>query len=296
MSEQRSDDTAPQPGNCREAIFREVDAIPVFPAIASQILNLIQNKETPIPEIVRLAEHDPGLTSNVLRIANSAYYAGVRSIGSLQEAVIRLGTKRLSEIVLVSVAAPLAGQPIRGYDLAAGQLLEHSIAVSVGVEALAAETGEAQPPRHGFTAGLLHDLGKIVLGSFVGADVKLILDMAYGGGYSFEEAESRVLGINHAEVGAMLLQHWNLPLDLVEAVRFHHDPSAAPHESVMVDWVHVADQLAIESGIGAGIDGLQYRPCSSAVARTKLDRTGTERVVCGMVEGLRAFKELVQHC
>jgi putative nucleotidyltransferase with HDIG domain len=271
-----------------------MEGIPVFPAIASQILAMLQNSETPIRDIVRVAEHDPGLTSNVLRLANSSYFAPVRSIGSLQDAVVRLGTRRLSELVLVSVTAPLAGQPIAAYDLAAGQLLEHSIAVGVGVETLAVEAGETIPPRNGFTAGLLHDLGKTVLGTCVGVDVTRILALANETGCSFEDAESRVLGINHAEVGALLLEHWNLPLDLVEAVHFHHAPDDAPRHLPLIDWVHMADQLAIETGLGAGIDGLQYRPSPTVVARMKLDSTIMERVVCKMVEGLGAFKELIE--
>ncbi len=283
---------ARDPADYREAILRRVQAIPAFPATANRLLTMVKDPEVSIQEIVGLAELDPGLTSSVLRLANSVHFAGVHSIGSLQEAIVRLGAKRLFEIVLVSLTAPMARQPIRGYDLAAGQLLEHSIAVGLGAESLAEELG-VKPPPHLFTASLLHDLGKIVLGTSLEVDGGKIVEVALRDTLSFEEAEFQVLGIGHPEVGALLLQHWNLPLDVVEAVQFHHAPDAAPQASPTVDLVHLADLLAIESGIGAGIDGLQYRPCPSSVARTKFCRAAAEKTVCRMIEGLKAFEELI---
>ena len=280
-------------GDYREAVLRRVQTIPAFPATANRLLEMLQEPDVSIQAVVRLAEHDPGLTSSVLRLANSVHFTGARSIGSLREAIVRLGTNQLLKIVLVSLTAPMAKQSIRGYDLAAGELLKHGIAVGVGAEALAEELG-VKPPSHLLTASLLHDLGKIILGTFLEVDGSKIVEVAQRNKLSFEEAEFQVLGISHPEVGALLLQHWNVPLDVVEAVRFHHTPDAAPHRSLMVDLVHLADQLAIGAGIGAGIDGLQYRPCPAAVARTMFCMAAAEKTVCRMIEGLKVFEELIQ--
>lgn len=278
----------------REAILAQVQSIPPFPAVANQILAVAQDQSTHVREIAQLIEYDMGLTTSVLRFANSPYFAGTHPIGTVQEAIVRLGVRRLVDLVVTAVTAPLAKRPIHGYDLAAGQLFEHSIIVAIGVEALAAEIGE-QTPHNAFTAGLLHDLGKIVLGTFVDVDVHRILDEAFRGKRPFEEAESCVLGINHAEVGALLLQHWALPHEIVKAVQFHHIPDVAPEGSHLVDLVHVSDQLALNSGIGAGIDGLQYRTSRAALARLNLELSAIERVMCRMLEGLQNFRELIQY-
>lgn len=284
---------AQSPKALREAILQRVGAVPAFPAVAHQILRLARQDDSNVQDIVALAEHDLGLTANVLRAANAACFASGGQIGSLHEAIVRLGLNRLVEFVLVSLTAPLNRQEVRGYDLAPGRLLEHSILVGVGVEAFAEEAG-SEAPQRGFTAGLLHDIGKVVLGSFVDADSSAIQDLAFLEEVSFEEAESRVLGINHAEVGGLVLEHWNFPPDITCAVRFHHAPDAAPPDSPLVDWVHLADHLALESGVGAGVDGLNYRTSAAVIERVNPGQLGSERILCKMLDGLRSFQELIQ--
>ncbi len=284
--------SAHHPEERREAIMRALQKVPTMPAVVPHLFEMVQQPDLPIQDLVSAVEYDPGLTSNVLRMANSAYFVGVRAIGSLQEAIVRLGMNRVVELVVAASTAPLVGQPVRGYDLAAGQLSEHSIAVAVGAEALAEELGQA-PPRYAFTAGMLHDLGKVVLGTFLEVDVEPILEVAFTRRVPFEEAEHQILGVSHPEVGSVLLEHWNLPYELVEAVRYHHTPESVTGSSLLVDLIHVADQVAIESGVGSGIDGLHYRAFPAVWDRLKLKPAQAEKVLCKMMDGLDAARELI---
>lgn len=105
-------------------------------------------------------------------------------------------------------------------------------------------------PSYTFTAGLLHDIGKIVLGTFGEIDPQPIIEMAEETQISLVSAEQLFLGIDHAEVGARLLEVWNLPAYLSEVVRWHHDPQKDPGQAVVAGLVHVADALCIDAGIG----------------------------------------------
>jgi hypothetical protein len=120
-------------------------------------------------QLARVIECDPGLTANVLQLANSAYFGWQGGIGSVRDAISRLGTRRIFQMVLCMSVAPLVRRPIRGYDLSADQLWEHSVAVAICAEKLAAGRRPSCQP-HAFTAGLLHDLGKVLLGTFVEVD------------------------------------------------------------------------------------------------------------------------------
>jgi putative nucleotidyltransferase with HDIG domain len=128
-----------------------------------------------------------------------------------------------------------------------------------------------------FTAALVHDVGKLILGQFIQEDLAAI-DAAAGSDVSFEVAEKQVLGTDHAEIGARILSHWSLPDDLVHAVRWHHDPDAAEEQNRTTDIVHVANVLCLMMGIGVGREGLQYEPSPAVTRRLGLKPFHLEHV------------------
>ena len=279
----------------RESILECIRNVPGLPVTPMRVLQLANDPESGIAEIMKAIEFEPGLTSNVLRLANSAYFAGPRSIATLREAGVRLGVQRIVQLVLACVISPMARQPIKGYDLPAGQLLDHLIATAVGAEELARRVGVVMPPET-FTAALLHDIGKVVLGTFAGVDARPIVQKAIEDSIPFDTAEERILGINHADVGALLLEAWQLPSGIAEVVRWHHHPDKTKGNRLAVDLVHMAVNLSMECGIGAGIDGLQYSVSASSAADLHIEESIGEEVICMMLAGLEqlrpAFGEL----
>lgn len=273
----------------RENILARIKEVPELPVTPMRVLRIANDPEAGIADLMRTIEYDPGLTSNVLRLANSAYFAGPRSISSLREAGVRLGAQRIAQLVLASVVSPMARLPVRGYDLPAGQLLDHLIATAVGVEELARALKIQMPP-HTFTAALLHDIGKIVLGTFAAIDAAPIARLAIEEGIPFDEAEARILGIDHPETGALLLESWQLPPEIVEVVRWHHQPHRVTRDRLSADLVHVAVNLSMESGIGTGIDGLQYAVCKESAANLRLRDSIAEPVICSMLAGLDSLR------
>ncbi len=276
----------------RDAILAQVHAMPALPTGAGQVIGMLQDPELDLNDLIKRIEHDPGLTSNLLRLANSAYFAGPRSIATIRDAIVRLGTARILQLVVTSTVAPMARKPVLGYDLPAGQLLEHSVAVAVAVEVLSEALSMGQDPQL-FTVGLLHDIGKIVLGSFVKVDAGPIRQMAAEESIGFDVAEARVLGIDHAEVGATLLAAWGLPHSLVEVVRMHHRPDDVTDRGGAADLVHVADVLVLSSGVGAGYDGLNYRLSEHAIARIGFTTSVGEVVMSKTMSALEDLRSVL---
>lgn len=274
----------------RNEILRQIKAVAELPAVATELVGLAHDPEVDIRDVVTILEHDPGLTANMLKLANSAHYGGRGSIASIRDAVVRLGLRKVSELAMAIAISPNVQKPVRGYHLAAGQLWEHSLSVSAGTTHLARAL-KVLPPSYAATAGLLHDIGKVVLGTFIEIDAELMLESVANHHMSFDEAEREILGIDHAEVGAVLLESWGLPADIVETVRYHHTPDELDGDPLGVDLVHIADILSMQSGIGAGeMDGLCYRISPGAESRRKLRAIEKESVLCNTICSLEEMR------
>ncbi|MGD9411987.1 MAG: HDOD domain-containing protein, partial [Desulfobacterales bacterium] len=206
-------------------ILAIIDSFPSMPGAGARMLALLQEQDTKVSEIEEILRYDPGLTANVLKLANSAYFGVPSKIGSLKQAVTLLGMKRLTQLVVASCVSALMDKSVAGYDLPAGDLWRHSVAVSIACETMVKDQ-KRNNHIDVFTPALLHDIGKLVLGSFVSEELEAIQQIA-GKGIPFVVAENMVLGTDHAEIGARILKRWNLPAEVINAVRWHHDPNSA---------------------------------------------------------------------
>jgi len=272
----------------RQEILSNLNTVPKLPAAVTRVLSLVNDPDSSVADVMGAVETDPALTAETLRIANSAYFAGPRRIGSLKEAGVLLGLNRVMQLVLAAAVFPISTRPVPGYDLEQGALVDGMLAVAVGTEILARELKRI-PPSHAFTAGLLHDIGKLAMGNVVARCRAEIRDCAMVEGISYEEAERMILGMDRAEAGAAMLLSWQLPENVVIAVRWHLQPEQVTEEPFVVDLVHVARLLATQCGIGLGQDGLQYTLSDVTRERLKLTDEVTDRTAAGMV---KAFQEI----
>jgi len=269
----------------RDDILSRVREVPALPAAAIEAIELAQDPDVSADRLCRAIEIDPGLTSSVLSMANSVHFRGVGEITSVRDAIVRLGGKTMFHLVVASAVAPVARQEIVGYELPPGELLKHAVCVGVGAEVLAEALGIGAPP-HTFTSGVLHDLGKIVMGTYLEIDSEPIRHLAFDEGLSFEVAEGRILGVDHAEVGSALLESWSIPRGIVEVVRWHHQPERFPGEDTLaVDLVHVANIIARMGGLGLGTEGLNYAPSLPVVKRLRITTQVAEKVVNKILSG-----------
>jgi putative nucleotidyltransferase with HDIG domain len=183
-------------------------------------------------------------------------------------------------------------RPQRGYGLVAGALWEHSVTVALACQFLGQHCAVAEPGVL-FTAGLLHDLGKVVLNEYVAAEYTEIMERVQGQNASFLAAEQDVLGFTHAEIGARLAQNWNLPEPIVRCVRHHHDPDALDEPDVLVDLVHLSDSIGLLMGIGCGeADGLAYVVRPAVLERRALNLAALEKIGVDVVLELKTVRKL----
>ncbi len=276
----------------KKEILAQAMEIPSLPSVVMKLRKYLNDPAVSFDELSKVIQYDPGLTANVLQLANSAYFGWARSIKSIKEAITRLGTNRIFQMVLCMSVAPLVRKPIKGYDLDSNDLWEHSIAVAICAETIALELG-LQGVEDGFTAGLLHDIGKVVLGTFVEIDdepIKEIMEMDH---LAFNEAEMIVLGVDHAGVAGALLAAWSLPEEVVAAARWHHLPSGCePEHQTLVDVVHLADIMCLNMGWGLGSDGLQYRTDENAAVRLGMNSSQAELIINRTTAGVEDLKAL----
>ena len=271
-----------------------IKSFPGMPGTAVRLLALIDNPAMRVSQIEQILRHDPGLTANVLRLANSAYFGIPSKVGSIRQAVILLGLKRLIQMVIAACVSAIMDKPVPGYDLPPGELWRHSIAVSVAAEGLVKELN-ADAAEEIFTAALLHDVGKLVLGQFVQNEYQQI-ETAISQGISFEMAEKIVLGANHADIGARILTNWSLPQEIINAVQFHHAPEEAPQVNTMLDIVHVANFMSMMIGIGIGRDGLHHEPSAEVTERLGLEPGHLEKVASQTTQWVKELSEVLGRC
>ena len=275
-----------------QAIMAKVSSFPSMPGAAAKMLSLLNNPDISISQIEEILRFDQGLTANVLRLTNSAYFGFSAKIGSVRQAVVLLGAKRLIQLVLTSCVHSVMQKSVEGYDLPAGELWRHSIAVSVAAEALVKEL-RIPVADFVFTAALLHDVGKLALSDFVEGDLQKIEDTA-SPGIPFEVAEQFVLGIDHAEVGALILENWSFPPEIVRAVQWHHAPDAVEKTDSLIDIVHVANVLSLMVGTGMGREGLRYQPSAAATKRLGLKPFQLEKVVSQTCQWVSELSDLFE--
>ncbi|MCD6569265.1 MAG: HDOD domain-containing protein [Deltaproteobacteria bacterium] len=277
--------------NYRKRILADVKTLPAISTAALQMANVLKDPDVDIKNVIRIVEYDPGMTANVLRLVNSPYFGGSYHIGSIQQAVVRLGIDKLFDLVVVTATHEVIDKPIAGYNLPPGELWRHSVAVAITAKNLANNLGIVAEDT-AFTAGLLHDIGKVVIGTFVEKGFDRIDAMAKASNLSFETAERKILGVDHAEIGAAVLEMWRFPDEIVRAVRFHHRPGDVQDSVPVVDAVHISDVVCLMMGIGPGREGLQYRVSDEILSRYSLTPPILEQVVSRSLGDMQSNAEV----
>ncbi len=246
-------------------IMGRVKAFPGMPDTSAKLLKMLKDSETSAAEIEDVLRYDPGLTANILKLTNSAYFGIPSKVSSVKQAVVLLGWKRLLQLVMTMCMSTVMKKPIPGYDLPHGELWRHSVAVSVAAELVVKELKISNVDEV-FTAALLHDVGKLVMGEFVRDDLQQIEEMV-AKGIAFEVAEFIVLGTDHAHIGARILEKWAFPEDLINAVGRHHDPETCENHCTFSDIVHIANILGMMIGYGGDGNGVETGLSNSVTER-----------------------------
>ncbi|MFW5829958.1 MAG: HDOD domain-containing protein, partial [Planctomycetota bacterium] len=227
-----------------------VNRIPPLSESTSLLMAQLMDPDHSLADIVAIVDRDPVLTMQVLKIANSAALARRASVTSVAEAVAYLGDKTVTGIALSLCAGDLLDQDLPGYMCKRGTLWRHSLTAAIAARELAGCSEHVVTSGTAYTAALLHDIGKAVLSAFTdGGDIMGDSFTAASDSVDFLAVERDALGIDHADVGALLCVHWRMPQVLVQAVRFHHRPAESRAGSRALCYlVHLADHAAMSIG------------------------------------------------
>jgi len=240
---------------------------PMSPSVG-RLAGIVCDEDVDLDEVTSIIELDEALTANVLRVANSAASASRTPIGTVRQAVVRLGADRVLQLVVGSRVAGMMRQACDGYELDEYELWRHSAAAALAAE-LVSQVAEARVPGVAFTAALLHDIGKLLLNRHLGRDaVETIRDLMTRTGMVYIEAERQVLDTDHAHVGGIVAQQWSFPAALARSVGQHHSPDVEP--TPVLDTVHVANLVVKSIGVGLGVEQMNLRVSRDACVRLGL--------------------------
>ena len=274
----------------REEMLSKVHTAGSLPAIAMKVRQMAADPEVDFKKLAELIRYDPSITANILGVANMGRATGGEQVYSVKAAIVRLGTRRIMKIVLGLAMAPVLNSKVDGYGMASGELWKHCVGVAICAEKLAVKL-RMKAPEYCFTAGLLHDIGKVVIGSQLkDEEQEKIAKLVEKEGMAYNEAEQAVLGIDHAEIGTHLIENWQLPEEYSLAVRYHHEPDKVEVDDPAVPLIHVADLLCLSAGVGMGSDGLNYKSAANIVEDLNLTHQIIESAVCETMFDLSEFE------
>jgi putative nucleotidyltransferase with HDIG domain len=263
-----------------------IRTLPALPAAVARVHALAADPRSGPADFEALLRPDPALSANLLRLANSAHFAPRSRVETVRQAVAVLGLKRTSDLATGAAFAPLVPKRLPGYEVDAAAFWLHCAAVAVLAEKLAAEAGGA--PDLTFTAGLLHDVGKLAVCAFVAGEASAIAARLRAG-EAFAAAERGTLGLDHAEVGAVVALRWGLPPAVADVARWHHRPGDVPEgvDRRLVAVVHAADGLAHALGLGADRGELARALDPAAVEPLGIPVRRVERIAGEALEPIR---------
>ncbi|MBD3390934.1 MAG: HDOD domain-containing protein [Chitinivibrionales bacterium] len=233
---------------------RGISTIPTIPTVLEKITLLLQNPQTSAEEIGRAITTDQSLASKVLKLVNSAFYGFPGKISTITHAVVILGFSTIKNIVLTASIFDVfrkKGHRYAGFDME--KFWFHSIACGAASQSVAKFIGSSER-EEAFIAGLIHDVGKIIECQYLEKEFTQIVRETQQKNQLFFDSEKQLFEVTHQEIGGLLCQSWNLPENLQNAVKYHHNPSKSRSHYLTTAIVHCADILVRAMDLGNGGD------------------------------------------
>jgi putative nucleotidyltransferase with HDIG domain len=224
-------------------IVRDLESVEPLPANVARVLRLLDDSEVSIRRLAEALTRDPALTAEVLRVANSAVYGYGLALRSFSEVVMRLGLRRIRTLVLGVATSRMLARPLFGYGLGREALWQHARSTAQSAFYLA-QVVHFPECEAAYVAGLLHDIGKVVLDRYILEEGQQLAEVIRAGDVRHWQAEQQLFGMDHAAAGAIMARKWQFPPELIEAIQFHHLPASAGANPILPAIVHVANALA----------------------------------------------------
>jgi len=221
-----------------------VREVPPLPEVALKVLEYADDAVISTEEISSVIIRDQGLTSQILKMANSAFFGLKRQIATIRHAAVVLGTKRLRSMVITASMSRVYSRS------ALGRIFwEHALVVAL-ISSELAKIHRISDPEMAFVAGIMHDIGKSILAAQYPEDYRVVNDKIQTERISSCKAEQKQFGTDHSHVGAFVADTWYLPQPLHDAIQYHHATWRAEHEPGLTSIIYLADRIAHSIGVG----------------------------------------------
>lgn len=243
----------------------DIGDLPHLPSVVFRLEQAARDPDAGVRDLASIIETDPPMAARLLKLANSVFYMrGNFPVTTIPQAIVRLGLKEVRRLCLTIGATQLFVRDSERIDHVV--FWHHCLTVACVTKAVArAARGVAIDPEQAYIAGLLHEVGSLVLDQFFDRLYGAVFRVSQHGRNAIHEVEKEYLGIDHGEIGGWLLQRWKIPPSLACAVRFHHEPSEAPEEyRNLCHVVHVADFVSSTNGLAG--PGEEERYVVNAIA------------------------------
>ncbi len=227
------------------SLVGDVKALPTPPLVFAQINRVVNDENTSAFDVAAILAEDLAMSAKVLKLSNSAFYGFANPVPSVRQAIVMLGMNEVKNIVLsASALGAFAGKGV-GAEYQE-QFWRHSLAAAVAGRMMIRvhDVSDHARAETAFSAGLLHDIGRMVLACYAPEKLRQILAVQAERQLDSLRAEEEVLGFNHTHVGSFLARCWNLPGELIEAIEYHHTPFEAESQSIYPIVTHLADYFA----------------------------------------------------
>lgn len=290
--------TAPEAGELpsgerlMKRILQTAKDLPPMPQTTLKAHEIIKDPNASFEDLASVLEMDQAIATRVLRMANSPYYGMSGTVSSIKHASTILGLKVLEELIVMAWSTKALADRMEGYGLETGDLWQHSLGVAFGSKIIATSKNPGMA-NDAFSAGLIHDVGKLVLDPYVMERKDLFTAFLADGTESFLSAEKEILGFDHGEMAAELCTNWHVPQNLATAIRYHHAPAASDGNQLAYI-VHMADAIALMSGMGVGIDGMQYHIDPEVMATLGMTSDDMSTIMIQIVEAVQTISADMQ--
>ena len=271
-----------------------VEQIPPLPAVAMQVVRMVNDVEFSMSKLVDIVRTDPVLTTKILDHCNSSLFALAHEISSVGQALSYLGIRNIVKIVITTCTSSYFQSARSGIQYLHPKVIwRHSVASALVCQRLARNRDDLDEGT-AFTAGILHNLGKVVIAQLCDESSDQSNFTAGPCGDPLLDAERHIFGTNHAHMASKVTERWKIPNDLKDAIRDHHDPTAIETGGILTAVLHIADLSCLSAGIGGSPQrNLEFAIEPAALRRLDVDDKDLQRIQSETLDELARSEELV---
>lgn len=274
-------------------LLKEIKKLKPIPAIVTQIIEIVDKPDSSMHDIANIIKYDPAATANLIKICNSVYFGLKEPAESVEDAVALLGIDQIVELVLMKSGASALSAKLDGYGFVQGAMWKYSVSSALIAKQIANRLS-MESKNLIFTSALLKDIGKTILDRFVADSFEQINALVLNQNLSFIEAEKKIIGVDHAELGGMIAKIWKFSPKMINIIRNHHIHDISQFKDKDIAVVYFADCICMMHGIGIGADKLAYRFHKEAMEVLGIAESEMPEIIVEFSENMQKVEELLK--